>query len=65
MANDTERLREDIKELEERLRKVETVLAVQGLKVGAIAVLMVTTFSAIGAVISHKLSWIAKWWAGQ
>lgn len=65
MANDTENLRKDVKELEERLRKVETALALQGLKVGAIAVLLLTTFSAIGAVMSHKLASIAKWWTGQ
>ncbi len=65
MAKDVERLENEIKELQGRLRKVEITIAEQGLKVGAIAILLITFFSGIGAVINHKLASIAKWWTAQ
>ena len=65
MAKDVERLEGELKELEERLRKLETAVAIHGLKVGAITILLVTLFSGIGAVINHKLASIAKWWTAQ
>lgn len=65
MAKDTDRLEEALKDYDKRLRAVETAIALQGLKVGAIVVLLIGAFSALGAVISHKLSWLAKWWSSQ
>jgi hypothetical protein len=61
MAKDDDR----IEKLEERIRKLEVALAVQGLKVGAITILLVTFFSGIGAILSHKLTSIAEWWTGR
>lgn len=65
MAKDVERLENDIKKIEERLRRIETAVAIHGLKVGAITLLLVTFFSSIGAIVSHKIASIAKWWTGQ
>jgi uncharacterized coiled-coil protein SlyX len=61
MAKDDDR----IEKLEERIRKLEVTIAVQGLKVGAITILLVTFFSGIGAILSKNMTFLVKLWQGN
>lgn len=76
MANDTDKIlaaitqsSEDLhtrlNDHETRLRNVETAITVQGLKVGAILVLIVTIAGSIGSLIVNKIDMLAKWWSAQ
>lgn len=50
---------------EARIRTMETAITIQGLKVGAILVLIVTVAGSIGSLVVNKIDMIAKWWSSQ
>lgn len=78
MANDTDKILAAITQSSEdlhtrlndhevRLRNVETAITVQGLKVGAILVLIVTVAGSISSLIVNNLDkmLVTKWWSSQ
>jgi hypothetical protein len=50
---------------ETRIRAMETAITVQGLKVGAILVLIITVAGSIGSLFVNKIDMLAKWWSSQ
>lgn len=50
---------------EGRIRAMETAITIQGLKVGAILVLIITVAGSIGSLIVNKIDMLAKWWSSQ
>lgn len=74
VANDTDKIiaaitksSEDIHsrldDHETRIRAMETAITIQGLKVGAILVLIITVAGSISSLAVNKIDMIAKWWA--
>jgi len=50
---------------ETRIRAMETAITIQGLKVGAILVLIITVAGSIGSLFVNKIDMLAKWWSSQ
>lgn len=65
IASSAEDIHLRLNDHETRIRAMETAITVQGLKVGAILVLIVTIAGSIGTLIVNKIDMLAKWWSSQ
>lgn len=67
IAKSSEDIHTRLDDHETRLRNVETAITVQGLKVGAILVLIVTVAGSISSLIVNNLDkmLVTKWWSSQ
>ena len=65
IAKSSEDLHTRLDDHENRIRTMETAITVQGLKVGAILVLIVTVAGSIGSLIVNKIDMLANWWSTQ